>query len=188
MKPESPEVLNAQVSEVGQWLATGLTFALALAAICFVARICIREKIIWPAILTVSGGLAALMEPLFEHLYGLVFPRGGQWHLYTTFGSAQPVWVPAAYVAFYGGASVIIARNQRGANRGRTPGKQNRGRTPEHDPRRPHRLVAHEVGAARPARLDRARRDAERRDRNARTARVAERAAAGARDRRQRVG
>ena len=110
MKPESPEVLNAQVSEVGQWLATGLTFALALAAICFVARICIREKIIWPAILTVSGGLAALMEPLFDHLYGLVFPRGGQWHLYTTFGSAQPVWVPAAYVAFYGGASVIIAR------------------------------------------------------------------------------
>lgn len=110
MKHEFPEVLNAQVSEVGQWFATGLTFAIAIVAICFVAQICIREKIVWPAILTVSGGLAALMEPLFDHLYGLVFPRGGQWHLYTTFGSAQPIWVPAAYVAFYGGASVIIAR------------------------------------------------------------------------------
>ncbi|WP_185091154.1 hypothetical protein [Gordonia oryzae] len=102
--------IHAAVSPTGQWIATILTYALALAALAYVIRICVRERIIWPFLLLASGGLACLMEPLFDHLYGLVFYRDGQWHLYTTFGSAQPIWVPAAYIAFYGGASVIIAR------------------------------------------------------------------------------
>lgn len=98
------------VSVGGQWVATVLTCALAVAAIVYVAQTCLRERIVWPALLLVSGGLTVLMEPLFDHLYGLVFRREGQWHLYTTFDSPQPVWVPAAYIAFYGGATVLIAR------------------------------------------------------------------------------
>jgi hypothetical protein len=110
MAPVTSEGVDQPVNEVGQWFATGLTYGLAIAAIIFVVRICLRERIAWPAILTVSGGLTCLMEPLFDHLYGLWFYHENQWHLYTTFGSSQPVWVPAAYVAFYGGATVIIAR------------------------------------------------------------------------------
>jgi hypothetical protein len=65
---------------------------------------------VWQFFLLVSGGITCLMEPLYDHLYGLWFFEQGQWHLYTTFGSHQPVWAPAAYVAFYGGASVFVAR------------------------------------------------------------------------------
>ncbi|MDS1114797.1 hypothetical protein RD149_13570 [Gordonia westfalica] len=108
--PVTTDGIDSPVSEVGQWLATGLTFALALAAIAYVVRICVRDRIVWPAILLASGGLTCLMEPLFDHLYGLWFYEEGQWHLYTTFGSNQPIWVPAAYIAFYGGATVLISR------------------------------------------------------------------------------
>jgi len=101
---------DSPVNEVGQWLATGLTYALALAAIAYVVRTCLRDRVIWPTLLLTSGALTCLMEPLFDHLYGLWFYEEGQWHLYTTFGSNQPVWVPGAYIAFYGGATVIIAR------------------------------------------------------------------------------
>ncbi|MGW0037013.1 hypothetical protein [Gordonia sp. NPDC003376] len=110
MAPVTSGWIDTPVNETGQWIATGLTYALAVAAIVYVMRICLRERIVWPALVLVSGGLTCLMEPLFDHLYGLWFYEPGQWHLYTTFGSAQPVWVPAAYIAFYGGATVIIAR------------------------------------------------------------------------------
>jgi hypothetical protein len=98
------------VSAAGQWVATVLTFGLAAVVVGWIAMICRRERILWPIIVAVSGVLTCLMEPLFDSLYGLWFISKGQWHLYTTFGSAQPIWVPAAYLTFYGGATVFIAR------------------------------------------------------------------------------
>lgn len=102
--------IDGPVSATGQWIATVLTFTLALVALVSVARIWHRERVAWPIVVLISGTTTCLMEPLFDHLYGLWFREQGQWHLYTTFGSHQPVWVPAAYVAFYGGATVFIAR------------------------------------------------------------------------------
>lgn len=98
------------VGEVGQFVATSMTFALAAVAVGYVVLLWRRERITWPFFLLISGGLACLMEPLYDHLYGLWFYEEDQWNLYETFGSSQPVWVPAAYVAFYGGASVFVAR------------------------------------------------------------------------------
>ena len=113
MAPVDTFGVDQPVNDVGQVVSTVLTFGLAAAAIVYVALVCRRERAAWPAFLLVSGGLAALMEPLFDHLYGLWFFEEGQWHLYTTFGSNQPVWVPAAYLAFYGGAAVVVAQVMR---------------------------------------------------------------------------
>lgn len=110
MAPVTTEGIDTPVWATGQWIATLLTFGLALFVIIWVATICRRERIVWPVFVLISGTLAALMEPLFDHLYGLWFREEGQWHLYTTFGSHQPIWVPAAYLTFYGGATVFIAR------------------------------------------------------------------------------
>jgi hypothetical protein len=110
MAPVETHGIDAPVNELGQLLATLLTFGLAAVALIWVVTICIRERVIWPALVLVSGVLTALMEPLFDHLYGLWFFEQGQWNLYKTFGSAQPIWVPAAYLAFYGGATVFIVR------------------------------------------------------------------------------
>ncbi len=98
------------VGEWGQVVGTGLTFALAFFAVGYVVTVARRDRITWPFFLLLSGGLTCLMEPLYDHLYGLWFYEEDQWNLYETFGSSQPVWVPAAYVAFYGGASVFVAR------------------------------------------------------------------------------
>lgn len=102
--------VDAPVDALGQWIATGLTFTLAAVARVWVLMLCRRERITWPLFVLVSGTLTCLMEPLFDHLYGLWFFEQGQWHLYTAFGSAQPIWVPPAYLAFYGGATVFVAR------------------------------------------------------------------------------
>lgn len=120
MDPFGLPAVDVAVSHTGQWVATILTFALAAAAVIYAVALCVRERIVWPLLLTASGGLGCLCEPLFDHLYGLVFYRTGQWHLYTTFGSAQPIWVPGAYIAFYGGASVVIARTLARKPTGRT--------------------------------------------------------------------
>jgi len=111
MAPVVTNGIDTPVSEVGQWVATGLTWALGLAVAVWIVTLCFRERTLWPLCVAISGSLACLMEPLFDHLYGLWFLEQGQWHLYTTFGSAQPVWVPAAYLTFYGGATVFIARH-----------------------------------------------------------------------------
>ncbi|QZT59882.1 hypothetical protein JN084_08650 [Mycolicibacterium austroafricanum] len=110
MAPVVTDGIDAPVSEVGQWVATALTWGLAAVVFVWVVSLARRERTIWPLCVMVSGTLACLMEPLFDHLYGLWFLEEGQWNLYTTFGSAQPVWVPAAYLTFYGGATVFIAR------------------------------------------------------------------------------
>jgi hypothetical protein len=110
MAPVISDGIDAPVGELGQWIATVLTFGLAFAVLVWILVTCRRERIVWPLVVAVSGTLTCLMEPLFDHLYGLWFLEEGQWHLYTTFGSAQPIWVPAAYLTFYGGATVFIAR------------------------------------------------------------------------------
>ena len=110
MAPVVTYGIDQPVSEVGQLISTVLTFGLAIAAIVYCVVIWRRDGTVWQFFLLVSGGITCLMEPLYDHLYGLWFFEQGQWHLYTTFGSHQPVWVPAAYLAFYGGASVFVAR------------------------------------------------------------------------------
>ena len=55
--------------------------------------------------------LTTFMEPMFDPLYGLWFPDGGQWTLYKAYGVSEPVWVLGAYIAIYGGGAVLIARS-----------------------------------------------------------------------------
>ncbi|OBH11169.1 hypothetical protein A5695_20020 [Mycobacterium sp. E1747] len=110
MAPVETHGIDTPVNEVGQWVATGLTWGLGLLVLVWIITLCRRERTIWPLCVAASGTLGCLMEPLFDHLYGLWFREQGQWHLYTTFGSSQPVWLPAAYLTFYGGATVYIAR------------------------------------------------------------------------------
>lgn len=110
MGPLNTHVVDHQISAAGQWAATVATFTVALAAVAYVVVLWRRERIVWPIFLAVSGAVTSLMEPLFDHLYGLWFTERGQWHLYTTFESPQPIWVPAAYLALYGGVAVFIAR------------------------------------------------------------------------------
>lgn len=110
MAPVVSDAVDAPVDPTGQWIATVLTYALAVAAVAWLAMLCRRERIGWPLLVALGGGLTCLLEPLFDHLYGLWFYEQGQWNLYTTFGSAQPVWVPAAYLSLYGAGAVIVAR------------------------------------------------------------------------------
>jgi hypothetical protein len=102
--------VDSPVDEAGQIVSVVLTFGLAIAAIVWVFLLWRRERIVWPVFVLIGGTLTCLLEPAFDHMYGLWFNVEGQWSLYETFGSKQPIWVPAAYTALYGGATIIVIR------------------------------------------------------------------------------
>lgn len=110
MAPVVSSAVDSATDPTGQWIATVVTFLAAALALALVVRLCLRERITWPLAVLAGGTMTCLLEPMFDHLYGLWFPTQGQWTLFTTFGVSEPVWLPAAYLAVYGAGAVWCAR------------------------------------------------------------------------------
>lgn len=110
MAPVPSPAVDSVVDPTGQAIATYGTFAIALVALVLVGRMCVRERIGWPLLVLLGGTVTCLLEPLFDHLYGLWFPSIGQWTLFVTYGIHEPVWLPAAYLVVYGALAVGAAR------------------------------------------------------------------------------
>lgn len=113
MAPVTSDAIDSTVSAVGQQVSIVATFALAIIAIVYVVLVCKREQAIWPAILLASGTLTCILEPMFDHLYGLWFPTIGQWTLFTAYGISEPIWLVPAYLAIYGGGAVMATLSLR---------------------------------------------------------------------------
>lgn len=103
------EPVDSVVDSTGQLIATVGTYLLAAIALSAIVALCVRRRVVWPMIVTVGGTVTCLLEPLFDHLYGLWFPTQGQWTLFITFGVREPVWLPAAYLIIYGALPVLTA-------------------------------------------------------------------------------
>ncbi|MCD2194580.1 hypothetical protein LQ327_14500 [Actinomycetospora endophytica] len=110
MAPVTSDGVDGPVNAVGQVVATVATFALAVVAVVVIGRMCVRERIAWPFAVLAGGTVTCLLEPLFDHLYGLWFPTIGQWTLFVTYGLHEPVWLPAAYLVVYGALAIWCAR------------------------------------------------------------------------------
>ena len=108
MAPVPSPGFDHPTSPTGQVIATVATCAAAVVALVLVGRLCVRERIVWPLPVLVGGTVTCLMEPLFDHLYGLWFPSIGQWTLFTIYGIHEPVWLPAAYLVVYGALAVWV--------------------------------------------------------------------------------
>jgi hypothetical protein len=108
--PSHPHILDSTVDHTGQVVGTAATFAIAVAAIGLVVWLCRRERVTWPLVALAGGTLTCLLEPLFDHLYGLWFPSRGEWTLFTTYGVHEPVWLPAAYLVVYGALPVYVVK------------------------------------------------------------------------------
>lgn len=113
MAPVVSPALDSAVSETGQWISVILTFALAAVAAVYVVRVARQERAVWPFALLAAGTLTCLLEPMFDHLYGLWFPTQGQWTLFTAYGVSEPIWLVPAYFAIYGGGAVVVMRKLR---------------------------------------------------------------------------
>jgi hypothetical protein len=109
MAPVTSAGLDSAVDPTKQAIATVITFGAALVALVMVFRLCRNRRVAWPLFVLVGGTATCLLEPLFDHLYGLWFPTVGQWHLFTAYGVSEPVWLPAAYLVVYGGLAVWAA-------------------------------------------------------------------------------
>jgi hypothetical protein len=111
MAPVTSDGVDGPVNAVGQVVATIATFGLAVVAIALIARMCVRQRIAWPFAVLAGGTVTCLLEPLFDHLYGLWFPTIGQWTLFVTYGVHEPVWLPAAYLVVYGALAILCAHS-----------------------------------------------------------------------------
>lgn len=113
---DSQGVDSAVVGDTAQLLATLLTSAIAVAAVLATIALCRRQRISWPLLVLVSGGATFLLEPLFDHLYGLWFFTENQWTAIETYGIHIPIWLPIVYVPYYGAWTVwLVGRFSRGA-------------------------------------------------------------------------
>jgi hypothetical protein len=119
MAPVRSHGADALVGHADQLIATVLTSTVAVAAVLATIALCRRQRIRWPLLVLVSGGATFLLEPLFDHLYGLWFFTHGQWNAVVTYGIHVPIWLPIVYVPYYGAWTVfLIRRFARGATAG----------------------------------------------------------------------
>jgi hypothetical protein len=98
------------VGHADQLIATILTSVVAVAAVVATIAFCQRQRVAWPLLVLVSGGATFLLEPMFDHLYGLWFFTHGQWNAVVTYGIHVPIWLPIVYVPYYGAWTVFLAR------------------------------------------------------------------------------
>ena len=117
MAPVSSHGIDSHVvGDTAQLLATVMTSVIAVAAVIAVLALCRRQRISWPLLVLVSGGATFLLEPMFDHLYGLWFFSENQWTVITTYGIHVPIWLPIIYVPYYGAWTVwLVRRFSRGA-------------------------------------------------------------------------
>jgi hypothetical protein len=107
----------APVNHTNQLLATIITSVICAIGVVAVLALCRRRKILWPVAVLISGGATFLLEPLFDHLYGLWFATHGQWNAVITYGIHIPIWLPLIYVPYYGAWTVYLVRRfSRGAS------------------------------------------------------------------------
>jgi len=89
---------------------------ITVAALIPTLAFCARRRTWWPLLVVVSGTVTFLLEPLYDHLYGLWFFVEGQWNAVVTYGIHVPVWLPIVYVAYYGCLTIFYwYRLERGA-------------------------------------------------------------------------
>jgi hypothetical protein len=112
----SPGVDGQVAGSTAQLVAVLITSLVALGAVAAVALWARRNRIWWPYLVVLTGGLTCFMEPMFDHYFGLWFFDEGQWNAFVTYGIHVPVWLPIVYVAYYGcWTTFLIHRWSRGA-------------------------------------------------------------------------
>jgi hypothetical protein len=117
MAPVTSPALDQLVPHTGQLIGLLITCGVTAAALVATAVFCVRRRLWWPWLVVVSGTMTFLLEPLYDHLYGLWFFEQGQWTAVTTYGIHVPIWLPIIYVAYYGCGTIWYwTRLERGAS------------------------------------------------------------------------
>jgi hypothetical protein len=116
MAPVTSAAVDHLVPQSGQLFGLVATCLVTLAALTATLLFCYRRKMWWPLLVIVSGTMTFLLEPLYDHLFGLWFYEEGQWTAITTYGIHVPIWLPIIYVAYYGCGTIWYwNRLERGA-------------------------------------------------------------------------
>ena len=117
MAPVTSPAIDHLVPASGQLTGLIITCLVTVAALAAVLVFCFRRKLWWPLLIVVSGTMTFLLEPLYDHLFGLWFYEQGQWNAVTTYGIHVPIWLPIIYVAYYGCGTIWYwTRLERGAS------------------------------------------------------------------------
>jgi hypothetical protein len=67
-----------------------------------------QQRTVFPVLLVLAAGVAALAEPLYDIGFKLLFFIPGQWTLFTYGDVPQPVWTVSGYMILYAGPAMFI--------------------------------------------------------------------------------
>ena len=96
---------------VTQTIMTFASWAIALGLLAVSVLRGRQQGTVFPVLLVVAAGLAALAEPLYDIAFKLLFFIPGQWTLFTYDDIPQPVWTISGYMILYAGPAIFICEN-----------------------------------------------------------------------------
>jgi len=99
-------VLEASIT--AQLVLLGVMSALAIIAVAYAVRICLKEKQLYPLYIFMGAGFASFYEPLGDLLAHVTYAEEGQINYIISFGFQVPVWVVPTYMAFFAFPVIFI--------------------------------------------------------------------------------
>ncbi len=96
---------------VTQTIMTFTSWAIALSLLAVSAWRGRQQGTVFPVLLVLAAGVAALAEPLYDIAFKLLFFIPGQWTLFTYGDIPQPLWTISGYMILYAGPAIFICEN-----------------------------------------------------------------------------
>jgi hypothetical protein len=96
---------------VTQTIMTFASWVIALGLLAVSVRRSWQQRTVFPVLLVLAAGVAALAEPLYDIAFKLLFFIPGQWTLFTYGDIPQPVWTISGYMILYAGPAIFICEN-----------------------------------------------------------------------------
>jgi hypothetical protein len=93
---------------VTQTIMTFASWAIAFGLLVVSVRRGRQQGTVFPVLLVLAAGVAALAEPLYDLAFKLLFFVPGQWTLFTYGDIPQPIWTVSGYMILYAGPAIFI--------------------------------------------------------------------------------
>jgi hypothetical protein len=91
-----------------QLVLTSGSYAIFFIALLIAIRMGVQQRTPFYILVMLAAAFGGLFEPLYDEGQMLYFYSIGQWTLYTSFDTPQPVWTISGYAILYGANAIFI--------------------------------------------------------------------------------
>jgi hypothetical protein len=103
-----PAPIDHPLNLTTQLVLTAGSYAIFAIALLVAIGMGVRQRTPFYALIILAAAFGGLFEPLYDEGLMLYFYSIGQWTLYTSFDTPQPVWTLSGYATLYGANAIFI--------------------------------------------------------------------------------